>query len=93
AKSIMDYLFRWLELRFLTGQQLEFFPARKAQTAPLALDEPPAEETLTQSGPKSITDMLDYGDAPTCLNCGSIMQRAGKCHVCSDCGTTFGSCS
>ena len=93
AKSIMDYLFRWLELRFLTGQQLEIFPARKAQTAPLALDGPAEEETLTQSGPKSITDMLDYGDAPTCLNCGSIMQRAGKCHFCSDCGTTFGSCS
>jgi ribonucleoside-diphosphate reductase alpha chain len=93
AKSIMDYLFRWLELRFLTGQQLEIFPASKAQTAPLALEGPPDEEDLARSGPKSITDMLDYGDAPTCLNCGSIMQRAGKCHVCSDCGTTFGSCS
>jgi ribonucleoside-diphosphate reductase alpha chain len=25
AKSIMDYIFRWLQLRFLTGQQLEMF--------------------------------------------------------------------
>jgi ribonucleoside-diphosphate reductase alpha chain len=93
AKSIMDYLFRWLELRFLTGQQLEMFSARKSQTAPYALEGPPEEKGPALDGPKSITDMLDYGDAPTCLNCGSIMQRAGKCHVCSDCGTTFGSCS
>ena len=93
AKSIMDYLFRWLQLRFLTGQQLEFFPARNAQTAQPMLEEPSVEEVTPKSGPTSITDMLDYGDAPTCLNCGSIMQRAGKCHVCSDCGTTFGACS
>src|SRR6516225_4498024 len=26
AKSIMDYLFRWMELRFLSGRQLQLFP-------------------------------------------------------------------
>ena len=25
AKSIMDYLFRWMELRFLSGKQLPLF--------------------------------------------------------------------
>jgi ribonucleoside-diphosphate reductase alpha chain len=25
AKSIMDYLFRWMELRFLSGKQLSLF--------------------------------------------------------------------
>jgi len=27
AKSIMDYLFRWIELRFLSGKQLPLFGA------------------------------------------------------------------
>jgi ribonucleoside-diphosphate reductase alpha chain len=93
AKSIMDYLFRWLDLRFLTGQQLEFFPARRAQTAPAVQDKPAKEEAVAGNEPKSITDMLVFGDAPSCQNCGSIMSRAGKCHTCSSCGSTLGGCS
>ncbi len=31
AKSIMDYLFRWLELRFLSGQQLTLFAGMAPQ--------------------------------------------------------------
>lgn len=42
AKSIMDYLFRWMQLRFLSGTQLDLFaglkPAVPATAAPLALD-------------------------------------------------------
>ncbi len=38
AKSIMDYIFRWLQLRFLSGQQLSLFaglaPAPAAAAAP-----------------------------------------------------------
>ncbi|MDE1154847.1 MAG: vitamin B12-dependent ribonucleotide reductase [Acidobacteriaceae bacterium] len=37
AKSIMDYLFRWMQLRFLSGQQLDLFaglkPAQSTQAA------------------------------------------------------------
>ncbi|AXC11468.1 Ribonucleotide reductase of class II (coenzyme B12-dependent) [Acidisarcina polymorpha] len=37
AKSIMDYIFRWLQLRFLSGQQLSLFTGLgAAATAPLA---------------------------------------------------------
>jgi ribonucleoside-diphosphate reductase alpha chain len=29
-------------------------------------------------------------DAPYCYQCGTAMQRAGSCYVCSSCGTTSG---
>jgi ribonucleoside-diphosphate reductase alpha chain len=32
AKSIMDYLFRWMQLRFLSGQQLDLFAPLKQPT-------------------------------------------------------------
>jgi ribonucleoside-diphosphate reductase alpha chain len=32
AKSIMDYLFRWMQLRFLSGQQLDLFAGLKRPT-------------------------------------------------------------
>jgi ribonucleoside-diphosphate reductase alpha chain len=39
AKSIMDYIFRWLQLRFLSGQQLQLFAALAPQAAlPAASD-------------------------------------------------------
>ncbi len=34
AKSIMDYIFRWLQLRFLTGQQLALFDGLAPQPEP-----------------------------------------------------------
>ncbi|HSY35622.1 MAG TPA: vitamin B12-dependent ribonucleotide reductase [Acidobacteriaceae bacterium] len=37
AKSIMDYLFRWMQLRFLSGQQLDLFANLKQPTLPSAL--------------------------------------------------------
>jgi ribonucleoside-diphosphate reductase alpha chain len=43
AKSIMDYIFRWLQLRFLSGQQLTLFagmaPAIAPIPAPTSLDD------------------------------------------------------
>ena len=43
AKSIMDYIFRWLQLRFLSGQQLSLFTGLGAPPAaadPSARDHP-----------------------------------------------------
>ncbi|HEX4007366.1 MAG TPA: vitamin B12-dependent ribonucleotide reductase, partial [Acidobacteriaceae bacterium] len=36
AKSIMDYIFRWLQLRFLSGQQLSLFAGLAPAAPPLA---------------------------------------------------------
>jgi ribonucleoside-diphosphate reductase alpha chain len=47
AKSIMDYIFRWLQLRFLSGHQLSLFSGLAAGTqltaAPGLADETPSE--------------------------------------------------
>jgi ribonucleoside-diphosphate reductase alpha chain len=53
AKSLMDYIFRWLDLRFLSGTQLTLFADLAAQAAPLpdspSLLESEAEtDTLSQ---------------------------------------------
>jgi ribonucleoside-diphosphate reductase alpha chain len=55
AKSIMDYIFRWLHLRFLSGQQQSLFGDLRVQS-PLALSDPgengalPPEETASMKG-------------------------------------------
>lgn len=36
------------------------------------------------------TSLVDLGDGPPCVTCGSIMIRNGSCYVCRDCGTTSG---
>jgi ribonucleoside-diphosphate reductase alpha chain len=46
AKSIMDYIFRWLQLRFLSGQQLQLF----ASLAPQAPALPSGEEEQSAQG-------------------------------------------
>jgi ribonucleoside-diphosphate reductase alpha chain len=48
AKSIMDYIFRWLHLRFLSGQQQALFADLRAQS-PLALSGPGDNGALAPS--------------------------------------------
>jgi ribonucleoside-diphosphate reductase alpha chain len=45
AKSLMDYIFRWLNLRFLSGQQLTLFSGLAPKTPQL-----PASPTLLEEG-------------------------------------------
>jgi ribonucleoside-diphosphate reductase alpha chain len=78
AKSIMDYIFRWLELRFVSGSQGRLFaesPVSQRAAAPLTLRRAP-----------------EVGDSPTCRSCGSIMTRTGACYRCGNCGSTEGAC-
>jgi ribonucleoside-diphosphate reductase alpha chain len=106
AKSIMDYIFRWLQLRFLTGQQQMLFENLRMRTPGAT---PQAEGgDLNSSGvsgqrsevrtptPGSVhtadalATLIDLGDAPTCSFCGSIMTRNGSCYRCASCGSTSG---
>ncbi|MGO8984295.1 MAG: vitamin B12-dependent ribonucleotide reductase [Terriglobales bacterium] len=100
AKSIMDYIFRWLQMRFLSGQQQFLFEnlRPKAQAAApeigdLSLHGSAAGEQRT-GGPvhaaDALADMIDMGDAPSCHVCGSIMVRNGSCYKCMSCGSTSG---
>jgi ribonucleoside-diphosphate reductase alpha chain len=54
AKSIMDYIFRWLQIRFLSGQQLSLFaglaPQNQSQNQPAAGHAVPVEGTVQGAG-------------------------------------------
>jgi len=57
AKSIMDYIFRWLQLRFLTGQQQALFDGLR----PKYFGAPPvgAPEEAQEGGQKSFGDFVE----------------------------------
>ncbi len=101
AKSIMDYIFRWLQLRFLTGQQQMLFDnlrprANQLPAAPEAgdLGLPTTNDQRPAAGSvhaaDQLRDIVDLGDAPSCSFCGSIMTRNGSCYRCMSCGSTSG---
>jgi ribonucleoside-diphosphate reductase alpha chain len=104
AKSIMDYIFRWLQLRFLTGQQQLLFDnlRPKSWSAPgtAATDDLNGSMDARSRSPEprpgsvhaadALSGIIDLGDAPTCSFCGSIMTRNGSCYRCGSCGSTSG---
>jgi ribonucleoside-diphosphate reductase alpha chain len=95
AKSITDYLFRWLASKFLSADK----QARAGVVDDgLSFGEPSAEvptgppAPAVASGPESRTNEMPrlFEDAPPCSTCGSIMVRNGSCYKCLNCGTTSG---
>ncbi|MGA8618542.1 MAG: vitamin B12-dependent ribonucleotide reductase [Candidatus Sulfotelmatobacter sp.] len=104
AKSIMDYIFRWLQLRFLTGQQQFLFEnlrpklsglgSQSSEDAASGIRRPESGSREPGSGSvhpaDALAGIIDLGDAPTCSFCGSIMTRNGSCYRCGSCGSTSG---
>src|SRR5437667_138524 len=98
AKSIMDYIFRWLQLRFLTGQQQLLFENLRPRPAALGpqpedvgrAPSPAMPVTNSVHAADALSSIIDLGDAPTCSFCGSIMVRNGSCYKCMSCGSTSG---
>jgi ribonucleoside-diphosphate reductase alpha chain len=81
AKSIMDYIFRWLGAKFLGP---EYAVGEVGETLTLRPTEADPQQTLPFSGSPTIED------APLCAECGSIMTRNGSCYKCGNCGGTSG---
>ena len=82
AKSIMDYLFRWMELRFLSGKQLPLFGLGGSGDS---------DGRELNPGPVDGSQFLcDIGDVPACLACGGLMRPSGTCYTCVNCGQTSG---
>ncbi len=79
AKSIMDYIFRWLGARFLGP---EYTNTEAGETPTLRATETDAQQSLP------FTPAV--ADAPMCAECGSIMTRNGSCYKCGNCGGTSG---
>ena len=79
AKSIMDYIFRWLGAKFLGP---EYAITEAGETTNLRPTEPDPQQQLPFAPVSS--------DAPLCAECGSIMTRNGSCYKCGNCGGTSG---
>ena len=98
AKSITDYIFRWLASKFLSGSAQEAVGiVRREPVIELEPSTPPSspEPTLSSrpaaidSSPVKIS-FQGQEDAPACSDCGSIMIRNGTCYKCLNCGSTSG---
>jgi len=79
AKSIMDYIFRWMGTKFL-GPEYAISEAGNAQV--LRPTEPEPQQALPFNPSVS--------DAPLCSECGGLMTRNGSCYKCENCGGTSG---
>jgi ribonucleoside-diphosphate reductase alpha chain len=103
AKSIMDYIFRWLQMRFLSGQQQFLFEnLRPKPQVDVGGASSPAGDAISDlnatAGPRTgsihaadaLSELIDMGDAPSCHLCGAIMTRNGSCYRCGECGSTSG---
>ena len=97
AKSVTDYVFRYLGQRFLSdeGEVLDdqVVQAEAAGLLPAAVfaERRPA----VAGGARGREEAVPYAiqsqaDAPGCANCGGIMIRSGTCYKCPNCGETSG---
>ena len=77
AKSIVDYIFRWLGQKFLTAEE-QPQPEKAAPVTSMQMEDMEKQVFQTQA------------DAPPCPECGSIMVRNGACYKCLNCGATSG---
>ncbi|HXE64962.1 MAG TPA: vitamin B12-dependent ribonucleotide reductase [Bryobacteraceae bacterium] len=80
AKSIPDYIFRWMASKFLGAEYAT--PNEAGETTTLRVTEPSPQEKLPF--PAVATD------APMCAECGGMMTRNGSCYKCENCGGTSG---
>jgi ribonucleoside-diphosphate reductase alpha chain len=99
AKSIVDYVFRWMGKKFLSPDQQEEIGvlspevrARLAQSyALLENGESGSPAAPAEASPPGQTALFNnWEDAVECAKCGGRMVRTGSCYTCRDCGTNTG---
>jgi ribonucleoside-diphosphate reductase alpha chain len=94
AKSLTDYIFRYLGIRFLNREQQEaagLLPPglqnRELLESSGSVPKPPEPSQSVSPGGHAFNPQ---SDAPACPDCGSIMVRYGSCYNCLNCGATSG---
>jgi len=97
AKSLVDYIFRWMALTFPNGkgQALQEWhqPDKQngkpqsdtVQSKAIEKNNLSAKEMLYKQG-----QMVNQEDAPVCDQCGAITVRNGSCYRCFVCGSSMG---
>jgi len=102
AKSLVDYIFRWLGLNFVEGFRGEEVSPTKSET-----EDEVATGTIVAAAPAAAGPPLQRSDAdnelnyhsqfsrfqqdaPSCDVCGAITVRNGNCYRCHNCGNSMG---
>ncbi len=87
AKSVTDYVFRYLGDRFLHDEAA--VPDEQETQASEAGLVAVAGGSGSRDAGRSYA-MVNQADAPSCMDCGTIMIRNGACYKCANCGSTSG---
>jgi ribonucleoside-diphosphate reductase alpha chain len=96
AKSIVDYIGRWLGGKFISADYLDVdrpAPEDDVETlaAPAASKMPAPVTMMKLADPEAATrPRAAIDDAPSCPECGMLMTPNGSCYKCSNCGSTSG---
>ncbi len=90
AKSITDYIFRWLASKFLSAEHQEAAGVQRSERSLLPAPGKSSGGTDRAAEPAAGAVMRAQSDAPPCHYCGSIMIRNGSCYRCDNCGSTSG---
>ena len=103
AKSLTDYIFRWLGHTFLEGYKAPA-PTKQLQPEP-ATSLPGSSVTEAKKDVAGGQSSVEFGidvqvldrqfkdfmaDAPICDACGAITVRNGACYRCYNCGNSMG---
>jgi ribonucleoside-diphosphate reductase alpha chain len=99
AKSMMDYIFRWLAMKFLprdaqpredaSVSSLNGNDVEKAGAIADQFTRAAGAPMMVPNQP-SLAGVESTDDAPSCPDCGAIMVRNGACYRCMNCGSTSG---
>ena len=93
AKSIVDYIFRWMASHFLPVEDQDEAGVIR-RDAPIVVDRAATPEPLKviAATPGSGVQKIAFinTDAPACPDCGAITVRSGSCYKCLNCGATTG---
>ncbi len=105
AKSMMDYIFRWLAFKFLpkdaqpredasivapNGTEIVKAGQLASQFSQAVGERAAGEVAYAPAGQPQLAGVDQTVDAPSCPDCGAIMVRNGSCYRCMNCGSTSG---
>ncbi len=103
AKSVVDYVFRWMGMNYVPGYRDAYGPrgvvekngVEPADSGPIVTlvekQSPAAPRPAEVSADVAYTWLAQMqSDAPSCDECGAITVRNGSCFKCMNCGNSMG---
>jgi len=90
AKSIVDYVFRWLARQYLPEEDRPNLADESGNGNDLELQAEGGAKGKADLQARERAVFIAQADAPPCHDCGAIMVRNGACYACANCGATSG---